>query len=96
MQKEEEEAAAFRRSGRLARSPVGVVHADSESDSDPGSTKMKERSGKTPEKIREKRSKKTPVEVDLLEVTGSESGETSAGVVLEECLGGGDIERCGR
>lgn len=91
MQKEEEEAAAFCRSGKLARSPVGVLHGDSESDTDPGSKKRKERSGKTQEKLREKRSRKSPVEVDPLDVTECESGDLSAGVVIEECLGGGDV-----
>lgn len=102
MQKDVEETDPFKRSGKIARSPLGaagtvaaaagtVVRAESDSDTEQGSKKRKERSGKTPEKSREKRSRKSPAEGASLDITESESGDVSGGVVLEQCLGGGDV-----
>lgn len=58
MKSDEEELSAFRRSGKLMRSPAGVPHRESGSETDTGGMKRKDRSGKTPDKSHEKRSRK--------------------------------------
>lgn len=90
MQREEDEAAAFSRSGKIARSPVGpAVRMESESDNEVASKKRKERSGKTPEKTRDKRSRNIPSEIESLEVTGTESEDVSA--ASEPIWGSGEV-----
>lgn len=91
MKGDEEEASPFRRSSKVARSPMCAPLVDSVSETDGGAKKREVRSGKTPEKSLEKRSRKSPVMACPSELTEMESEDMGAGGVEEMELGGGDI-----
>lgn len=90
MKGEEEEKSAFRRSSKVARSPVGPTgsgQGESGSEHEVSGSKRKERPGKTPEKVMEKRSRRSPAK-------GAEETETESediGITEEEFFGGGEI-----
>lgn len=81
MKGDEEEASPFKRSGKVARSPVGVPPAGG-SESENVTKKRKERSGKTPEKSMEKRSRPSPVQ-SASEMTETESEDVATGEASE-------------
>lgn len=89
MKGDEEEPSPFKRSSKVVRSPVVVPQAEAGSEVDVSTKKRKERSGKTPEKSSEKRSKTSPV-ASASEVTETESEDLAVGEASDlESMGSG-------